>query len=147
MVLITIFIFTEVQLVYNVKFQVYKTMIHNFQRLQSIYTYYKILAIVPVLYNILMQPIYFIHSSLYLLILYPNLAPPPSLSLLVTHSLFFISVNVSFWLYSLAMVLIKITRLNMEVLFWANIIKILKIIQLKTKYLSRLICQLNRMQK
>lgn len=33
MVLITIFIFTEVSLVYNVKFQVYKTVIHNFQRL------------------------------------------------------------------------------------------------------------------
>ena len=34
------------------KFQVYIIVIHNFQRLYSIYSYYKILAIFSVLYDI-----------------------------------------------------------------------------------------------
>ena len=33
-------------------FQVYNIVIHNFKRLYSIYSYYKILTIFPVLYNI-----------------------------------------------------------------------------------------------
>ena len=32
-------------------FQVYNKVMHNFSRLYSIYSYYKILAIFPVLYN------------------------------------------------------------------------------------------------
>ena len=34
------------------KLQVYNIVIHNIQRLYSIYSYYKILVILPVLYNI-----------------------------------------------------------------------------------------------
>ena len=33
-------------------FQVYNIVIHNFLRLYSIYSYHKILAVFPVLYNI-----------------------------------------------------------------------------------------------
>ena len=48
-------------------------------------------------YNISLLLIYFIHSSLYLLILYPYLAP--SLSPLVTTSLFSISVSLFLFCY------------------------------------------------
>ena len=50
-------------------------------------------AIIPMLYNIAVLFIYCIHSSLYLLILYPQLAAPPSLSLIVTTTLSSVSVN------------------------------------------------------
>ena len=43
--------------------------------LYSIYSYYKILAIFPVLYNISLELIYLIHNSLYFLIPYAYLAP------------------------------------------------------------------------
>ena len=85
------------------KFQMYYIVIHNFQRLYSIYSYYKTLAIFPVPYNIPLywQLIYFIHSSLYLLIPYLYLASTPSLSPLVTTSLFSISVSLYLLGYSL----------------------------------------------
>ena len=51
-----------------------------------------------VLYNISLLFIYFIHSSLYLLIPCHYLASPPSLSPLVTTSLF--SISVSLFLFS-----------------------------------------------
>lgn len=45
------------------KFQVYNTVNHNFSGLYSIYRYYKLLAIIPVLYNICaFQFIYLVHS-------------------------------------------------------------------------------------
>ena len=37
-------------------------VIEDFYRLYSIYSYYKILAIFPVLYNIILLLLYFIHS-------------------------------------------------------------------------------------
>ena len=40
------------------------------------YSYYKILAVFPMLYNISLQLTYFVHSSLYLLTPCPYLAPP-----------------------------------------------------------------------
>ena len=48
-------------------------------------------------YNILVAC--FIPNSLYLLLLYPCLAPPPSLSTLVTTSLFSISVSLLLFCY------------------------------------------------
>ena len=36
----------------NNMFQVYNTVIHNSERLYSIYSYYKMLAIFPVLYSL-----------------------------------------------------------------------------------------------
>ena len=49
----------------------------NFYRLCSTYSYYQILAVFPVLYNISLWLIYFIHSNLYLLIICPYFIPPP----------------------------------------------------------------------
>ena len=46
-------------------------VIQNFLRLYSIYSYYKILVIFPVLHHISLYLIYFIHSNLYLLIPFP----------------------------------------------------------------------------
>lgn len=55
------------------KSEVYDVVIHSFQRLYSVYSY-KILALSPVLYTLSVELIYFICSSLYLLILYLYLA-------------------------------------------------------------------------
>ena len=55
----------------------YSTVILNFCRLYSIKSYYKILAIVPVLYNVSLLLIYFTHSSLY-----PEKAMAPHSSIL-----------------------------------------------------------------
>ena len=63
----------------------------KFYWLYSIYSYYKMLTVFPVLYGIYLYLIYFIHSNLYLPIFYPYFAPPPSLSPLVTTSLFSVS--------------------------------------------------------
>lgn len=51
-------------------------VIHNFQKLYSIYSY-KILAVLPVLYNIFLQLVHFKYSSLYLWILCIHLALLP----------------------------------------------------------------------
>ena len=59
------------------KFRVYNIVIHNFERLYSIYTYDKTLAVFPVLYNMFLWLIYFIPSNLYLLIICPYFTPPP----------------------------------------------------------------------
>jgi len=59
------------------KFRVYNIVIHNFERLYSIYTYDKTLAVFPVLYNMSLWLIYFIPSNLYLLIICPYFTPPP----------------------------------------------------------------------
>ena len=73
----------------------------QFQILYSVYSYYKILAIFPVLYNVCLQFIYFVHSNLYLLIPTHVLPFPLSLSKLITTSLFSISINLFFWLHTL----------------------------------------------
>ena len=65
------------------------------------YSSYEILAVFPVLYNVSLQLVYFIHSSLYLLSHYPYLVPLSCLSSLVTTRLFSISVRLLFWLYSI----------------------------------------------
>ena len=52
------------------KLQEYNIVIHNFSR-YLVYSYYKILDIVPVLCFVA----YFTHNSLYLFILYPYIAP------------------------------------------------------------------------
>ena len=49
----------------------------QFWKLFSIHSYYRILAKFPVLYNISVA--YFVHGSLYLLITYPYIAPPPQI--------------------------------------------------------------------
>ena len=49
----------------------------QFLKLYSIYSHYKILVIFPILYNTPLQLIYFMLSSLYFLIPYPYIAPPP----------------------------------------------------------------------
>ena len=77
----------------------YNIVIQNFYILYSIYSYYKILAIFSVLYNISLQLIYYIHSSLYFLIPPPILLLPPSLPTLVTTSLFLISVTLFLFCY------------------------------------------------
>ena len=62
--------------------QVYNIVIHYFERLYAIYSYHKILAFFPVLYNISLYFIYFIHSSLYFLLpyIYSSLPPFPLLT-------------------------------------------------------------------
>ena len=79
-------------------FQVYNTVSHNFQSLDSIYSY-KILAVVAVMCNVCLQLIYFIHSSLYLLISNSYLAPRPSHAPLVSTSLFSISMSLFLFCY------------------------------------------------
>ena len=64
------------------------------------YSYCKILAIFPVLYNISLQIIYFMHCGLYVTP-YPYPAPFASLCSLLTASLFSIPVNCFLICYSL----------------------------------------------
>ena len=72
--------------------QVYRTVIHNFERLYSTYS----CAVQYIL------AAYSIHGNLYLLILSPCPAPSPSLSPLVTTSLFSVSMTLPlFWFFSL----------------------------------------------
>ena len=61
------------------------------------YSCYKILTIFPVLYNIFLWLIYFIHSSLDPLIPYPYLAPPRIP--VVTTGLFFVPVSLVLFCY------------------------------------------------
>ena len=93
------------------KFQVYNIVIHNFERLYSIYTYDKILAVFPVLYNISLWLIYFIHSNLYLLIICPYFIPPPfplptgnnwfiTLNFFIIHLFWLCWVLVAVWAFS-----------------------------------------------
>ena len=68
-------------------FNGYFLFLYNFERLLSIYSYYKILAILPMLYNLpssLSYTPYFIPSNSS-----PQLPPPPAL---VTTSLFYLWV-------------------------------------------------------
>ena len=95
-----IFNFIEVYLIYNINV----STIWCFTILKGYtpFSYYKILALFRVLYNIFIFVAYFIHNSLYLLIPYPFIAPPPSLSPPVTTNLFPIAVSLFlFLLYSL----------------------------------------------
>ena len=52
-----------------------------------------------VVYSIFLFLIYFMHTSWYLLISYPYLAPPPSLSPLVATGLFFTSMSLFLFCY------------------------------------------------
>ena len=78
-----------------------------FYRLYSIKSYYKIMAVIiyPVLNNISLLLAYFIQSSLYLLIPYPNMRFPASLSLVVTTDLFPISMSLFLFCYMHSFVL------------------------------------------
>ena len=69
----------------------------QFLKVYSIYSYYKIVAIFPVLYTIILVA-YCIPNSLYLLLPNPILPFPSSLSLLVTTKF---SVSVSLLLFLL----------------------------------------------
>ena len=85
-------LFVEVQLIYNIIFTSdYSINIFIDYTPFNIIT--KWMPHFPVLYNIALLFIYFIHSSLYLLILCHQLVAPPSLSLMVTTILSSISVN------------------------------------------------------
>ena len=84
----------------------------NFYRLWSIYSYYKILAIFPVLYNISLLLIFFIYSSLCLLIPYPCLTPPPfPLPTVNDYFLLYICEFVSVLLYIFICVIFRFHRL------------------------------------
>ena len=63
------------------KFQVYNRMSHSFAGLYSIYNYYKILTLFPVLYIVALKLIYFI-CSLYLLVSHLFLSPIPAVACL-----------------------------------------------------------------
>ena len=59
-------------------FKVYITVIHYFCTLYSTIGYYKIMGVIPsVIQYIRVAYLFFIYSSLYLLISYPLFAPPP----------------------------------------------------------------------
>ena len=75
--------------------QVSNIVIHNFQRLHSIYQYHKILAISPYCTPYALVAC-FIPNGSYLLLVYPYVPPPTFLSPLATSSLFPISVTASF---------------------------------------------------
>ena len=82
------------------QFQVYNIVSLYFY---GLYTSFKLITkqwvYFPVLGNISLLPIYFIHTCLRLLILYPCLAAPPFFSPLVATSLFSISVNLFLFCY------------------------------------------------
>ena len=82
MLFLHLFVLTEIQLVYNNILISSVKLIQNFYILYSTYTYYGILPIFSVLYNITLQLIYFIHSTLCLLNTSLYFAPP-SVSLLM----------------------------------------------------------------
>ena len=67
--------------------------------LYSIYSYYKILIIFPVLSNMSLQLTYYTHSGLYPLLPYSNLIPPSALP--TRKHQFVLCESVSFLLYSL----------------------------------------------
>ena len=69
------------------------------QFIKIICGYCKIFAVFPMLYYIFLYYIYFIHRSLSLLIPYPKLPLLTLPSLLVTTSLFSISVSLFFFCY------------------------------------------------
>ena len=92
MLFLHLFVLIEIQLVYNILISSVK-LIQNFYTLYSIYAYYGILPIFSVLCNITLQLIYFIHSTLCLLITSLYFAPPSSISLLM------FSISVSLFLF------------------------------------------------
>ena len=76
------------------------TVIDNFWRLYSIYSYYKLFAIFPVLHNTSLQLTYLRHSSFRPSVSCP-ICPSPFLSLLAITSLFSASESVSSLLHAL----------------------------------------------
>ena len=77
----------------------YNIVIQYFSRLDSIYSYYKIMAKYPILYNISLFLFLFIHCSLYLLVPYPYVTPPVFLSPLFPRSvsLFIIYIHLFYF--------------------------------------------------
>ena len=67
----------------------YTVMIHYFCRLHIIISYHRIMAILPVLCNISLLLMYFIHNSLYLIIPYPYFVPPHFLFPFVNYKFVF----------------------------------------------------------
>ena len=64
------------KLMYNIMLQMYNTVIHNFKRLCSIYSYHKRLAIFPMFYNKYILVVSFTSNSLSILNLYPCITSP-----------------------------------------------------------------------
>ena len=72
----------------------------NLLRLYSIYNYYKLLAIFPVLFSISLYLFYFTHSSLHLLILFSCLVPSLFSSSLVTTSSLYLWARFFFLIFT-----------------------------------------------